>query len=301
MTWWNWPPRVHVADGKRLVLDLPEAAEDVLRNDSADREYLAVYGPDGRLISGDAALQPDPVAVDAAPRLANSKIHGEKVRKASYRRSTELGADQRCRRRDRQEAPAHGFPHLRRHGPAQPPACPGYPGPGLFRRPARPCPPEYPEPEDRPTRSPRPQPLAPGGYPPGGGAPGPRHGWPDHRPTGRHRGPAEFPGQRGPPVADPPGRAADPARTGGERIAGPVPGAHGEPAGCHPAPRPPDAPAPGHGPFRSRGQPGARMAGGGSQGPARSRGFHLVHRRPRPPHRPRLRGGARRDRPVPPG
>ena len=83
--------RVHVADGKRLVLDLPEAAEDVLRNDSADREYLAVYGPDGRLISGDAALQPDPVAVDAAPRLANSKIHGEKVRKASYRRNTDLG------------------------------------------------------------------------------------------------------------------------------------------------------------------------------------------------------------------
>jgi len=83
--------RVHISPDRRLVLDLPEAAEDVLRNDSADREFLAVYGPDGRLISGDTALLPDAVAVDAQPRLSNSTIHGEKVRKASYRRSTDLG------------------------------------------------------------------------------------------------------------------------------------------------------------------------------------------------------------------
>lgn len=74
-----------------LELDLPAAAEAILRSDSSDQEYIAVYGPHGRLLAGDAELRPDAVAAGLPPRLSDGMLHGQKIRKASYSLDTPKG------------------------------------------------------------------------------------------------------------------------------------------------------------------------------------------------------------------
>lgn len=76
--------RVKFNDAK-IELDFPAAAEAVLRNDSIDQEFLAVYHPDGRLLTGDSDLQPDTVIAGHSPILSNDTLRGLKIRKASYR------------------------------------------------------------------------------------------------------------------------------------------------------------------------------------------------------------------------
>jgi two-component system sensor histidine kinase TctE len=82
--------RVH-AQGLTIEVDLPAAAEAVLRSDSTDVEFLAVYGPDGQLLAGDADLAPDPVAANRTPFVSDATLRGHKIRKASYRMDTPEG------------------------------------------------------------------------------------------------------------------------------------------------------------------------------------------------------------------
>lgn len=82
--------RVRIS-GKSIVVDLPAAAEDVLRSDSVDQEYIAVYGPDGRLLAGDADLKADPILHGRNPYLSDSTLRGHRIRKVSYRLDTPLG------------------------------------------------------------------------------------------------------------------------------------------------------------------------------------------------------------------
>lgn len=82
--------RVHVV-GASLAVDLPPAAEAVLRTDGSDQEFLSVYGPDDRLLAGDADLRPDPLAGSGGPVLSNGELRGKRIRKASYRIDTALG------------------------------------------------------------------------------------------------------------------------------------------------------------------------------------------------------------------
>src|SRR6267143_1579609 len=53
--------RIHVRDGT-LAVDLPSAAEQVLRTDQFDTIYYLVRDPSGKLIAGDAGIPPPPVA-----------------------------------------------------------------------------------------------------------------------------------------------------------------------------------------------------------------------------------------------
>src|SRR5437879_8180360 len=53
--------RIHVRDGT-LAVDLPSAAEQILRTDQFDTIYYLVRDPSGRLIAGDAGIPPPPVA-----------------------------------------------------------------------------------------------------------------------------------------------------------------------------------------------------------------------------------------------
>lgn len=77
--------------GGRLEVDLPAAAEAVLRNDSADQEFLAIYGPRGELLAGDADLAPEPVAAGRRPFLNDATLRGQHIRKATYRADTAGG------------------------------------------------------------------------------------------------------------------------------------------------------------------------------------------------------------------
>jgi len=51
--------RIHVRDGT-LAVDLPSAAEQVLRTDQFDTIYYLVRDPSGKLIAGDAGIPPPP-------------------------------------------------------------------------------------------------------------------------------------------------------------------------------------------------------------------------------------------------
>ncbi len=82
--------RVH-AKGSAIEVDLPPAAEAVLRSNGRDQEFLAVLGPDGRLLAGDADLQPGPATSGTRPTLSNATLRGKQVRKASYRLETSGG------------------------------------------------------------------------------------------------------------------------------------------------------------------------------------------------------------------
>ncbi|HKC31645.1 MAG TPA: sensor histidine kinase N-terminal domain-containing protein, partial [Burkholderiales bacterium] len=53
--------RIHVRDGT-LAVDLPSAAEQILRTDQFDTIYYLVRDPSGKLIAGDAGIPPPPVA-----------------------------------------------------------------------------------------------------------------------------------------------------------------------------------------------------------------------------------------------
>jgi two-component system sensor histidine kinase TctE len=74
-----------------LAFDLPPAAEAILRMDSQDREYLAAWGPDGRLLTGDADLLPSADPPSDRPRVDDAVIRGERVRKAEFRFATAAG------------------------------------------------------------------------------------------------------------------------------------------------------------------------------------------------------------------
>src|SRR6266404_7541903 len=52
--------RIHVRDGA-LAVDLPSAAEQILRTDQFDTIYYLVRDPSGKLIAGDAGIPPPPV------------------------------------------------------------------------------------------------------------------------------------------------------------------------------------------------------------------------------------------------
>lgn len=75
----------------RLQVDLPAAAEAVLRTDRSDEEFLSIYGPADELLAGDADLHPDPVIEGKNPALSDGKFRGKKIRKASYRLETAGG------------------------------------------------------------------------------------------------------------------------------------------------------------------------------------------------------------------
>jgi two-component system, OmpR family, sensor histidine kinase TctE len=82
--------RVRVTDGK-LLADLPDVAEAVLRTDRSDQEFLSIYGPANKLLTGDADLHPDPAVAGHNPLIGNGEFRGKKVRKASYQLETAAG------------------------------------------------------------------------------------------------------------------------------------------------------------------------------------------------------------------
>jgi len=75
----------------RLQVDLPAAAEAVLRTDRNDEEFLSIYGPNDQLLAGDADLHPEPATRGKNPTLSDSEFRGKKVRKATYRLETAGG------------------------------------------------------------------------------------------------------------------------------------------------------------------------------------------------------------------
>ena len=82
--------RVHV-QGATVAVDLPPAAEAVLRSNGRDLEFLAVLGPTGQLLAGDANLQPGPATPGQPPALSDDSLGGKTVRKASYLLETSSG------------------------------------------------------------------------------------------------------------------------------------------------------------------------------------------------------------------
>lgn len=82
--------RIRYLDAK-LQVDLPAAAEAVLRVDRSDEEFLSIYGPNMQLLAGDADLLPDPPGKGKNPALADGEFRGRKIRKASYRIDTAAG------------------------------------------------------------------------------------------------------------------------------------------------------------------------------------------------------------------
>lgn len=83
--------RASVRSDGTLDFDLPPAAEAILRTDSEDREFLAAWGPDGRLLAGDADLSPSSDPPSDRPRLSDAVIGGLRVRKAEFRLATTAG------------------------------------------------------------------------------------------------------------------------------------------------------------------------------------------------------------------
>ncbi|TAH42102.1 MAG: sensor histidine kinase [Betaproteobacteria bacterium] len=73
------------ADDERIEIDLPPAAEAVLRSDPEDSVLYAVVDEAGRLVAGDAALAalPWPVA-SAQPAYADGRLGERALRMASY-------------------------------------------------------------------------------------------------------------------------------------------------------------------------------------------------------------------------
>lgn len=77
--------------GPDTVVDLPAAAEAVLRSNTVDIEFFAIRGPRGRLLAGDADLHPTAVNARIKPHLSEDVIRGYKVRKATYQLDTTNG------------------------------------------------------------------------------------------------------------------------------------------------------------------------------------------------------------------
>jgi two-component system sensor histidine kinase TctE len=74
-----------------LTLDLPPAAEAVLRMDSEDQEFFSAWGPDGELLAGDADLLPSTAPPTARLGVGDGDVRGLPVRRAEFRLETEAG------------------------------------------------------------------------------------------------------------------------------------------------------------------------------------------------------------------
>ena len=75
----------------RLQVDLPAAAEAVLRTDGSDEEFLSIYAPGDKLLAGDADLRSDFLVKVQNPALSDGEFRGKKIRKASYQLDTAAG------------------------------------------------------------------------------------------------------------------------------------------------------------------------------------------------------------------
>ncbi len=77
--------RIRTSGGITTV-DLPSAAEQVLRSDPYDAVYYAVRDPAGRVIAGDAGIPPPPDrhSTRASTMIYDATYRGEKVRAATY-------------------------------------------------------------------------------------------------------------------------------------------------------------------------------------------------------------------------
>lgn len=84
--------RASVRPDGTLAFDLPPAAEAILRMDSDDQEFLAAWGPDGKLLAGDADLMADGDPPLDRPRLSDTIIRGLPVRRAEFRFPTTVGS-----------------------------------------------------------------------------------------------------------------------------------------------------------------------------------------------------------------
>jgi two-component system, OmpR family, sensor histidine kinase TctE len=81
---------VYIKNAK-LQVNLPAETEAVLRSDRSDEEFLSIYGPDGKLLAGDADLRPNPPISGEGIVVSDAEFRGKKIRKASYRITTEAG------------------------------------------------------------------------------------------------------------------------------------------------------------------------------------------------------------------
>jgi len=75
----------------RLQVDLPAAAEALLRTNHSDEEFLSIHGPEKQLLAGDADLLPDLAVKGKNPVLSDGEFRGKKLRKATYRLETAGG------------------------------------------------------------------------------------------------------------------------------------------------------------------------------------------------------------------
>lgn len=82
---------VYVQGQQLAVANLPPAAAAVMRATSIDQEFLALYGPDGRLLLGTPDLHAEIVGPGRKVNITDDVLHGIKIRKASYKVDTELG------------------------------------------------------------------------------------------------------------------------------------------------------------------------------------------------------------------
>lgn len=84
--------KVQVAE-EGVQVDLSEATAAAIFSDSQDHEYIAVWGPDGRLLAGNPALGPAmPKHGLSNPYLDDDVIDGKPVRKAVFHMNTLKGA-----------------------------------------------------------------------------------------------------------------------------------------------------------------------------------------------------------------
>jgi two-component system sensor histidine kinase TctE len=74
--------------GDKVVIDLPPAAQAILKHDEADKFYYRVLSSDGQLISGDAGLpKPSQDLQINTPKIVTDKISGKNVRLAEIKAS----------------------------------------------------------------------------------------------------------------------------------------------------------------------------------------------------------------------
>ncbi|MCP8939688.1 sensor histidine kinase [Alsobacter sp. SYSU M60028] len=76
--------RVKIGPGGRAEIDLPKAAEAVLRTDSEDEEFFSAWSPTGDWLAGDADLKPRLDAPVGEVLLGDGALRGKPVRRADY-------------------------------------------------------------------------------------------------------------------------------------------------------------------------------------------------------------------------
>jgi len=74
------------SDGERLALDLSRQEMSTLLFDQSESVYFAVFGPDGRFVTGDAGLLPADIPAGASHEFSERPFDGRKVRSVSLRR-----------------------------------------------------------------------------------------------------------------------------------------------------------------------------------------------------------------------